>query len=83
MGERGSLRTMPVTVSEVSCGRWSAWAKTSAGTSLMYTTHCMMPVPSRTSRKCSFPDERLLYSQPLRVTCLPSKATMSLAMSSM
>ena len=36
------------------------------------TTHCRKPLPSRTIGNCSFPEVRLLYSQPLTVTVSPT-----------
>ena len=77
MGERGSFLTSPVTETEVSCGRWSASEKTSGVTLPLKTTHWMVPVPSRTWRKWSLPEERRLWSQPRRVTSCPSCAAMS------
>ncbi len=77
MGDRSSFFTVPVTRSDVSWGRWSASWKASGATFPLKTTHWMVPVPSRTCRKWSFPFEDRLCSQPWRVTSLPSWRAMS------
>ena len=59
MGDRLSRLTCPVTASAVSWARWSALRNSSSGTSLKNITHWRMPVPSRSWRKWSLPDERL------------------------
>src|SRR6266540_4076356 len=77
MGERSSRFTTPVTARLVSCGRWSASTNVSGATFPLNTTHWIVPVPSRSWRKWSFPEERRPWSQPCRVTSWPSWRAMS------
>ena len=64
-GARGSATTLPVTPTVDSCVARSESAHEVSSTSFLETTHCMNPLPSRTIGNCSFPEVRLLYSQPL------------------
>ena len=64
LGARASARTVPVTLSDVSCERWSACLNTSSPTAAFDMTAWMKPLPSRTCRKWIFPLDRRLYSQP-------------------
>jgi len=63
---------VPVTLIEDSCVRSPISDQEAWSTSFGVATACTTPVPSRTCRKAIFPLERLLYSQPRRVTVSPS-----------
>src|SRR5258708_3604254 len=52
---------------------WSACTNTSGETLPLKTTHCTMPVPSRTSRKCSLPLDRRRESQPRMLAASPTR----------
>ena len=71
MGERGSFLTSPVTGRRSPAGRWSASKKSSGVTSPLKTTHWMMPVPSRTWRKWSLPEERAVVEPAAKGDLLP------------
>src|ERR1019366_1251200 len=64
--------TVPTTSTDDSCAMWSASAKVSGETLPLNTTHWTIPVPSRTSRKCSLPLDRRWYSHPRSVTVSPT-----------
>src|SRR5688572_13377076 len=68
---RASARTVPVTRTDDSWVTASAAFHVSSDTSFLKTTHCTYPLPSRMIGNCSFPEVRLLYSQPLMVTFSP------------
>ena len=77
LGARLSARAVPVTITEVSCDKWSAALKTSSPTAAFDITPWMNPVPSRRIRKWILPLERRLCSHPLMVTSSPSCFPMS------
>src|SRR5436305_14434877 len=69
---------MPVTRTDDSCVTSSAAFHVSSETSFLKTTHCRYPLPSRMIGNCSLPDVRLLYSQPLTMTFVPTRPGRSL-----
>ncbi|MNS54216.1 hypothetical protein D3C72_869980 [compost metagenome] len=73
-GARSSARTMPVNRNEDSWVRLEAASQMASSTSFFTTTACTTPVPSRMIRNWILPLERLLYSQPWRVTSWPTKS---------
>jgi hypothetical protein len=72
-----SARAVPVTITDVSCDKWSAALNTSSPTAAFDITAWMKPDPSRRMRKWILPLERRLWSHPLMVTSAPSCLPMS------
>src|SRR6185437_5530101 len=70
-GARASARTSPVTATEVSRVSCAKRSHTSGDTAFFTTTHCRSPVPSRSTRKATFPDERTVVTHPRTVTFRP------------
>jgi hypothetical protein len=70
-GERESSRTVPTSVTLASWVSVRNPAHVSSDTSRLATTPCTVPEPSRTTRKAILPLERVVTTQPRRVTDSP------------
>ena len=62
-----------MTVTEVSSVSVPKASHVASGTSFLATTHCSVPVPSRSTTNATFPDERRCITQPERVTVWPTR----------
>ncbi len=73
-GARASARSSPRTITADSWVRPAQASHASGVRSLTPATHCIVPLPSRTTRNCTFPLERRWATQPRTSTRRPTCA---------